>query len=69
VDLLEYTHRVARKDTTMSTTLTPIDPRLEDIRSLLDRLDPSGGVCDVPGCIHHRGDNHDATWVGDALAA
>jgi hypothetical protein len=35
-------------------TFTNTDPALEQIRSLLDRLDPVAvDPCDVPGCIHH----------------
>ncbi len=55
----------------MKRTVTTTDPNLAAIQSLLDRLDPGIGTCDVPGCVHHHraGDHHDATWVGAALAA
>lgn len=38
----------------MNATLTVI-PSLEQIATLLDRLDPqTDTVCDVAGCIHHE---------------
>jgi hypothetical protein len=37
------------------------------IEALLERLDPRGNCCTVPGCVHHHGTTTalEATWVGN----
>ncbi len=53
----------------MSTT-TATDPILARLEALLDLFDPPRpATCDVPGCTHRHSGHHEATWVGDAVAA
>ncbi len=53
----------------MSTTASS-DPVFAHVEALLDLFDPPRPpTCDVPGCTHWHSAHHEATWVGDAVAA
>ncbi len=50
----------------MNATLTVI-PSLEQITTLLDRLDPQiGTVCEVAGCVHHHEHHPSQCAAGEA---
>ena len=56
--------------TTMSVIQHPAGVEFARITALLDRLDPTPGICSVPGCVHeHDGiHDHDGTH-GHAMTA